>query len=692
VEDDLNIHKAETIRNIALVGHESTGKTIFVEAMLRLAGEINRLGTIEGHNTVSDYTVFEQERQKSVFTTLSQFEWQGHKFNVLDTPGFSDFYGEVQAGLHVADIAVVLVSPMNGPEVITEMVMETVDARQMPCLFVFNGLDKDHIRFEEELENLKGSFRGVAQVQYPLETGESFTRIVDVLKRKILVFDAEGRVSEHDLGGEADRVEELYAALQETVAESDDALMEAFLENMELSEEQFSQGLAQGVRSGAVRPVFCSAARKLVGMSRILEVIAASYPSPQARPGNGRRGTEEVAVPCDAAAPVKALVFKTVNEQHVGELSFFRVYSGTIRTGDELVNAHTSNAEKIGSLFSVVGKTRKDLNEVSAGDLACTVKLRGTRTNDSLCTKGSLLELTPIVFPEPVMRTAIEPEKADDDEKMSTGLTLIHNEDPSFSIRQDPELKQTILAGQGEQQFNLLLEKLERRTGVKVKLIKPRVPYRETITGNADVKYRHKKQTGGAGQFAEVWVRIKPGERGSGFVFKSEVVGGAVTIPFQQATEKGMRQLLDEGVIAGCRVEDVEVTIYDGKMHPVDSKEIAFMIAGREAFKQGFQDSKPILLEPIWEVEVKTPDEYMGDVMGDLSSRRGKILGMDGAGKYQVIKALVPLAELYQYSTTLRSMSAGRATHRRRFDHYEKCPPDVQQKVIEEYQAERANA
>jgi elongation factor G len=692
VEELLNVHKAETIRNIALVGHESTGKTIFAEAMLRLAGEINRMGSIEGHNTVSDYTVFEHERQKSVFATLNQLEWQGHKFNVLDTPGFSDFYGEVAASLHVCDIAVVLVSPTNGPEVITEMVMESVDARNLPCLFIFNGLDKDHIRFEEELEALKYAFKGVAQVQYPLETGESFSRIVDVLKRKILVHDADGKVREEELGAEAARVDELYSALQEAVAESDDELMEAFLENLELTDEQFQLGLAKGIRAGSVRPVFCCAARKLVGVGRVMDVLAAHYPAPGLAPFPGKKGAEAVEVPLSEEGGVSALVFKTVNEQHVGELSFFRVQTGVIHPGDELINAHNSNSEKIGTLFSVIGKTRKDLPTVHAGDLACTVKLRATHTNDSLCSKGHLLELAPVVFPEPVMSTAIEPEKADDDEKMSSGLTLIHHEDPSFSVRQDPELHQTIMAGLGEQQFNLLLEKLERRSGVKVKLIKPRVPYRETITGNADVKVRHKKQTGGAGQFAEVWVRMKAGERGSGFVFKSEVVGGAVTIPFQQATEKGMRQMLDEGIISGCRVEDVEVTIYDGKMHPVDSKEIAFMIAGKEAFKQGFLECKPILLEPIWEVEVKVPDEFMGDVMGDLSSRRGKILGMDSAGKNQLIKALVPLAELFGYATTLRSMTSGRATHRRKFDHYEKCPPDVQTRVVEEYQAEKANA
>jgi elongation factor G len=690
VEDLLNIHHADSIRNIALVGHESTGKTLLNEALLKMGGEINRMGSIEGQNTVSDFTRYEQERQKSLSCTLSQLEWRGVKLNLLDTPGFSDFYGETITGLHVADIACVLVSPFNGPEVITEAVMETVESRSMPCIFVFNGLDKEHVRFEEELQALSDAFSGVVQLQYPLETGERFHRVVDILKRKVLVFDGEGAVREEDLGAEADKVEERLAALTETVAESDDELMEAYLETMELSPEQFERGLAVGIVKGTIRPVVCTSAKKLVGVSRLLDLLVDHYPGPDRAPAaSGIKGDEACEIACNGKAPTQAFVFKTVNEQHVGELSFFRVYAGSIRPGDELYHAVSANPEKIGSLFSVLGKQRKDLAEVHAGDMACTVKLRATHTNDSLCTKGQLVRRTPIAFPEPVMRTAIEPEKADDDEKMSTGLLTIRHEDPSFTVSQDGELRQTILAGQGEQQFKVLLDKLEDRYHVKVKLIKPRVPYRETITGNADVKYRHKKQTGGAGQFAEVWIRMKAGERGSGFVFKSEVVGGAVTVPFQQATEKGMRALLSEGVVAGCRVEDVEVTIYDGKMHAVDSKEIAFQIAGREAFKQGFTECKPILLEPIWEVEVKTPDEFMGDVMGDLSSRRGKILGMDSAGKYQVIKALVPLAELYQYSTTLRSMTSGRATHRRRFDHYEKCPPDVQQKVIEEYQAER---
>jgi elongation factor G len=689
VEEQLNIHKADTIRNIALVGHESTGKTMFTEAMLKLGGEINRMGSIDGNNTVSDYTVYEHERQKSVFTTLSQLEWQGHKLNVLDTPGFSDFFGEVRCGMHVADIAVTLISPMNGPEVITESVMEIVEERKMPCLFVFNGLDKDHIRFEEELEHLKNAYSGVAQIQYPLETGEAFTKVVDILKKKILVFAEDGSYSEEDLGGEADRAEELLMALTETVAESDDELMESFLETMELSEEQFSKGFAQGVLNGSIRPVFCTAARRLTGVSRVMDMLIESFPAPNHHGFKATKGDESIVLDCDESAHTRALVFKTVNEQHVGELSFLRVVSGSIKTGQELLNAHNGQAEKVGILFSVTGKNRKDMGEVHAGDIACTVKLRNTHTNDTLAPKGEGIEIEPIHFPEPVMRTAIEPEKDDDDEKMATGLHAIRHEDPSFTLSQDPELKQTIMAGQGDQQFSVLLEKLEHRMGVKVRLVKPRVPYRETITGNTEVKYRHKKQTGGAGQFAEVWVRIKAGERGSGFVFKSEVVGGSVTVPFQQATEKGMRQVMQEGIIAGCRVEDVEVVIYDGKMHPVDSKEIAFQIAGREALKQGFTECKPILLEPIWEVEVKVPDEFMGDVMGDLSSRRGKILGMDSEGKYQLIKALVPLAELYQYSTALRSMSSGRATHRRKFDHYEKCPPDVQAKVVEEYQAEK---
>lgn len=685
----MNVHKADTIRNIAVVGHESTGKTMFTEAMLKLGGEINRMGSIDGNSTISDYTIYEHERQKSVFTTLSQLEWKGHKLNVLDTPGFSDFFGEVRCGMHVADIALTLISPMNGPEVNTEAVMEIVERRGMPCLFVFNGLDKDHIRFEEELEALKNAYSGVAQIHYPLETGESFSRIVDVLKKKVLVFDEDGNVSEEELGDETERAEALLESLTETVAESDDELMESYLETMELSDEQFRKGFAAGVLNGSIRPVFCSAARKLTGVSRIMDMLVESFPAPSYHGYKATRGDEELILNCEEDAPPRALVFKTVNEQHVGELSLFRMVSGSIKPGIELVNAHTGQHEKIGILFSMVGKNREDLGEVHAGDIACTVKLRNTHTNDSLCMKGDTVNIEPISFPEPVMRTAIEPEKDDDDEKMASGLHAIRHEDPSFTLSQDAELHQTILAGQGDQQFSVLLEKLEHRVGVKVKLVKPRVPYRETITGSTEVKYRHKKQTGGAGQFAEVWIRMKAGERGSGFVFKSEVVGGAVTVPFQQATEKGMRQVMQEGIIAGCRVEDVEVCIYDGKMHQVDSKEIAFQIAGRESFKQGFVECNPILLEPIWEVSVKVPDEFMGDVMGDLSSRRGKILGVESEGKYQLIKALVPLAELYQYSTTLRSMTSGRASHRRKFDHHEKCPPDVQAKVVEEYQAER---
>ncbi len=686
----MKVHTADTIRNIALVGHESTGKTLFAEAVSMIAGSITRMGSIEGNNTQSDYSNFEHDRQKSLYASLLQNEWQGTKYNMIDAPGFSDFIGETKTALHVADIAMVLVSPVNGPEVMTELVMETLDDNPRPCLFVFNALDKDHTRLDEQMQALKDSYKGVAQLQYPLEVGEGFKRIVDILKQKVLVFAEDGSYSEEDLGAEADTVEEMRMALVETVAESDDELMEKFLEEMELSDEDFQRGLASGIASGSIRPVFVSAARKLVGIGRILEVLRDDFPGPDKAVTMHRvKGDEVTPMPADAAGSPAFFVFKTVNEQHVGELVYFRVAQGKITVGLDLVNQTTLSPEKIGSLFSVVGKNRSDISELVAGDMGCTVKLRDTCTNQTLSLKGSDIVVQQIQFPDPVMRTAISPAKDEDEEKMSTGLIQFRREDPSFQIAPDPELGQTILSGQGDQQLKLLLDKLQARFGVQVSMEKPRVPYRETITGNSDVKYRHKKQSGGAGQFGEVWVRFAPNERGAGFEFKSEVVGGSVTVPFQQATEKGMLQVMKEGVIAGCTVVDMVATIYDGKMHPVDSKEIAFQIAGREAFKQGFREAKPILLEPIWHVEVKVPDEYMGDVMGDLSSRRGKILGMDAAGKYQLIKALVPLAELYQYSTTLRSMTQGRASHRRRFDHYEKCPPDVQAKVIEEYEAER---
>ncbi|MCB1046055.1 MAG: elongation factor G [Calditrichaeota bacterium] len=687
----MKVYDADRIRNVAVVGHEATGKTIFTEAVLKLTGKIGRMGSIEERSTVSDFSPVEHDIQKSVGCSLIQTEFKNCKLNIIDTPGFADFVGDTRAGLHVADIAMVMLNPINGPEVMTETIMDIVNERGIPCMFVFNMLDKEHVKFDEELAVLREQYRRSVPLQYPLDQGvPGFHRIVDVLDRKILVFDAEGNYTEVELGDEAARVDELFEGMQEAVAESDDALMEKFLEEGTLSEEDFHRGLDAGIRSGSIRPVFCCSGRTLAGVSRILEILVEDFPSPLAMPeARGEADGKEVTVVCADDAPVRAFVFKTVSEQHVGELSYFRVYSGLLNQGMELINASQGDHEKLGNLFSVHGKNRSDLPQIHAGDMGCTVKLKHTHTNDSLCTKGGVVKMQPIIFPDPVIRTAIVPTNSDDDDKMMSGLLAIHHEDPSFTVVQDGELHQIILAGTGEVQFKVLLQKLEVRYGVTVTQHRPRVPYCETITGNADVKYRHKKQTGGAGQFAEVWIRIKPTARGEGFKFSSSVVGGAVSGPFIQATEKGILSLLKEGIVAGCRVEDVAVEIYDGKMHAVDSKDIAFQIAGKEAFKQGFRESNPILLEPIWEVEVKVPEEFMGDVMGDLNTRRGKILGMEGSGKYQMIRAEVPLAELYQYSTVLRSMTQGRASHRRKFSHYEKCPTLVQQKVIEEYEASR---
>ncbi len=694
MEVPLKVYPSERIRNVALVGHEATGKTIFAEAVLKCTGKIGRMGTIEEKSTVSDFSPVEQDIQKSLSCTLVQTEFKEHKLNFLDTPGFADFIGDARAGLRVADIAMVMINPINGPEVMTEAVMEIINERVIPCMFVFNMLDREHTKFEEELAILRDQYRRSVPLQYPVDEGGSgFHKIVDVLDRKMLVFDAEGNYTEEEIEGDHAHLDELVEGMHEAVAESDDALMEKYLEDGELSEEDFHRGLDAGIRNGKIRPVFCCSGKNLAGVSRILEILVEDYPAPTQMPAqHGEADGKDVEIPCDDSAPARALVFKTVNEQHVGELSFFRLYSGKLAPGADLINASQGDHEKIGTIFSTWGRHRDEIGELHAGDMACTVKLKHTHTNDSLCAKGGVATIGRINFPDPVIRTAIEPASSDDDEKMISGLTVIHHEDPSFSIHQDGELHQVIMAGMGEQQFKVLLQKLHDRYGVDVVLTKPRVPYRETITGNTEVKYRHKKQTGGAGQFAEVWIRIKPQERGAGFEFSSSVVGGNVSGPFIQATEKGISAVLKEGIISGCQVVDVAVEIYDGKMHSVDSKDIAFQIAGREAFKQGFKECNPILLEPIWKVEVKVPEDFMGDVMGDLNTRRGKILGMEASGKYQLIQAEVPLAELYQYSTTLRSMTQGRASHKRHFSHYEKCPAMVQQKVIEEYEASREHA
>ncbi len=687
-------YKPEDIRNVVVIGHEGSGKTMLTEAFLKSMGEIVRMGSIEDGSTVSDYTQEEIDRTKSISLALSHGVHKGKKINILDTPGFSEFAGEVLTGVRVADTALVTVSAQSGVEVGTEVFWDCARQRELSGLFVINHLDKEQADFDRTLAELKEVFgSAILPLQVPLNAGsENFDTIIDLGLMKQLKFatDGSGTYTEEELSGDAKgRADEMLESMTETVAESDDELLEKYFEAGELTPDEFKNGLEKGIANGTIYPVVCSVASRNRGPLRLLDLLADYFPAPCERKAETvKAGEDERELACDVSGTPAAFVFKTVIEKHVGELSFFRVYTGQVTSGLEVKNS-TLKGEmtKFGQLFYPSGKNRKDATEIVAGDIGVAVKMKSIRTGDSLVIKADNFQFTPVLFPEMVHDEAIHAVNEGDEEKISSGLQALRAEDPSFRIIHSAELNQIIVSGQGEMQLQILVEKLKTRFGVEARLSEPGVPFRETITSGADEKYRHKKQSGGAGQFAEVWMRIEPLERGANFEFASEVVGGNISQPFIPAIEKGVKQVMEQGVISGHKVVDVKAVVYDGKEHPVDSKDIAFQIAGREAFKQAVKNARPILLEPIYDIRVKVPEDYMGDVMGDISSRRGKIQGMEAEGRYQVINAKVPLADLYRYCTHLRSMTQGRGLFTRTFSHYERMPEEEARKVIAGYES-----
>jgi len=613
----------------------------------------------------------------------------GEKFNFIDTPGYLDFIGETLSSLVVADFALVVVGVTAGVEVGTEQVWNYASKLNLPKLLVLNGADKEHVGFEGALQDLRDHFgQKVFPLMLPVNPGPGFNQVVDVLRKKILTYsaDGDGTFTESDLTGDwVTRVEKLHEELIEYVAESDDALLEKFFEQEGLTEEEMRGGIHAAVQNQAFIPVFCTSAVRNLGVSRLMDFIAKYGSSPVDRAtvmAENPRDGKEVPVNLSGKEPV-VFIFKTLSEAHVGELSLFRVYSGKVSTGQDLYNVSRDKSERLGQLFVLNGKTRTSVNFLNAGDIGAVVKLKDTHTGDTLCHPKFTVELAGIDYPEPNIHAAISIHSKGDEEKVAVGLATLHEEDPTFKYRVDAELKQTVISGQGELHLQVVSQRLKRRYNVEIDLKEPKIPYRETIQAKGESKYRHKKQSGGAGQFAEVWMRIEPKERGSGVEFTESLVGQNVDRVFVPSVEKGVKAACEEGVIAGYRVVDLKVEFYDGKQHPVDSKDIAFQIAGKEAFKEAFRAAKPCLLEPIINLEVKVPEDYMGDVMGDISGRRGKILGMDTEGSFQVIKAQVPQANLYNYSTTLRSLTGGRGLHSESFSHYEQMPRDLEQRVIE---------
>ena len=688
-------YSIDKIRNIALVGHGGVGKTSLAEALLFTLGETTRLGRVDDGNTVSDYHKDEIDRKISISTTVLHGEWKDSKVNILDTPGYSDFIGDTKGCMRVADLAVVVISGTDGLEVGTEQVLEIADEYESPRCFFVNRCDNEHSNFDNVLDSVRERCgNSVVAFQFPVNQGEGFSQIVDVLEYKLLTFDDEsGNYKASDIPADLqERADTLRQQIMESAAESDDALMEAFFENETLSDDQLLTGVRKGIFSQSMIPVLCGAAAKTAGSASLLDFVAKYAPAPcdfGAETGFKPGKDEEITRKVDPAEPMSALVFKTVSEPHVGELSLIRVFSGTLKSGDEVLNANADSTEKIGSIYITNGKTRKEVSQLCAGDLGALVKLKKTHTNNTLCSKKDPIQWRPILFPEPVVSVAISPKSRGDEDKIGNGLHVLQEEDPAFTVVNDAELHQTIISGQGELHLTVIISALKTRFGVEVDEKRPKIPYRETIRGKAEDKYRHKKQTGGAGQFAEVWLRVEPNTTGAGFEFGNAVKGGNISAVFIPAIEKGIKQVLVNGPVAGYPVVDVKAVVFDGKEHPVDSKEIAFQTAGREVFKLCVLKAKPQLLEPIYDVEIKLPEECMGDVMGDLSGRRGKIEGMDTKGNFQILRAKVPLADLDRYATTLRSITSGRGIYKRTFSHYETVPKDQEMKIIEQAKAER---
>src|ERR1700722_3321638 len=689
-------HRCEDIRNFAIVGHASSGKTILSEAMLACSGAINRMGRVADGTTVSDYHVSEKQRQVSTQTSLLHTKWMDKKFNIMDTPGYLDFMSEALAALRVADFALVVVHAQHGIGVGTERVSNFADECGIPMIIVINAMDKLHANFEKVLADTRAHYgRRVFPLNIPINPGPEFNQILDVLRNDVVTYETtgRGRYSEEPAEGSwKDRVLQLHRELIELIAESDDALLTRFFDQGGLSEEEFRDGIHAAVQRQHFIPLFCVSAETDVGVARLMDFIAKYGSSPVDRAkvaaleGNGNQAE----VPLTSSEPV-VQVFKTMNEEHFGELSFFRVYSGTVRSGMELYNSARNTTERIGQIYLLNGRDRSAVSELTSGDIGATVKLKDTHTGNTLGLANRPVKLPAPEYPKPSLRAALQPKAKGQEDKIAAGLATLHGEDPAFQFTTDPELRQTIVAAQGELHLDVVAERLRRRFNVHFDFIEPRVRFRETIKTGGEADYRHKKQSGGAGQFAEVMLRVMPGPRDSGIKFTESLSGQCVDRVFVSSVERGVQHACAEGILAGYRVVDVEVNFYDGKMHPVDSNDISFQVAGYWAFKEAFLKARPCLLEPIHSLTIRVPEDCVGKVIGDLSSRRGKVVGMEAGNRLEMVHALAPARELYRYASQLRSLTGGRGLHTEEFSLYEELPAELEQQVIESAKKARSN-
>jgi len=693
----LKEYLSDSIRNIAFIGHGGSGKTSLSELILFTAGETNRIGKIEEGNTISDYNSNEIERRISISVTPLHVEWNNIKINMLDTPGYSDFVGQVKGALYVVDTAVTVLKSAEGVEVGSEVAWGFARENSLPSIVLVNKVDNEHSKYNETIEAAKTKLSSdVTVVTFPLKEGTGFETIIDLVKMKACTFGAAGskKVTEGEIPVEIkEEAEILRELLIEKVAESDEELMNAFFENGFLTEEELTKGLKNAMLKRGIIPAFAVSTTKGVGVNNFLDFVSKYCPSPVERePVEAllKDKNQKIVVKCDSKGEPVMFIFKILSEAHVGELSVFKVYSGAVSSGLDLINENNGKTERLSQLFYLNGKLRKDASKVVAGDIAAVVKLKDTHTNNTLSSKNFAVIIKPINFPEPIINGAIIPKAKGDEDKISAGLHILHEEDPTFNVKFDPELSQTIVTGQGELQLSLAVKLLKDRYGVDVDLAEPKIPYRETIKGRTETaEYKHKKQSGGRGQYGHVVMKLEPLPRGTGFEFVNAIVGGVIPGRFIPAVEKGIIEVMTRGILTGSKVIDIKSSLFFGSYHDVDSDEMSFKIAASQAFRKGFLEAKPVLLEPVYEVEVIVPEEYMGDVMGNLSSRRGKILGMEADGTNQIIKANVPLSELYRYSTHLRSLTQGRGQFRMKFAYYEETPKEVEAKIIEEYRKSR---
>lgn len=682
-------YTTDNIRNFCLAGQRGCGKTSLADAIAFNTGINNRIGNVNDGSSILDYYEDEISRKTTITAKLLATEWNKTKINILDCPGHTDFIGELQSSIKVSETVGIIINATSGVEIGTQLHWKEIDKYNTPRFFFVNKMESENVKWSSNLNSIKETFgKQAVAIQLPIGEASSFKGMIDVINKKAYTFDDKGDRTEVEMPAELkDEVDAERESLLEVAAESDDALLEKYFEDGTLSDADFIQGLRTGILSGKIYPILLGSAARNMGLNVLMDFIVEYMPAPnQASTVKAvKTGSDDVVeLACDSNGKTIGYVFKTAAEGHLGEMSFVKCYNGTIKPSSDLANQQKNITERIGQIYTFQGKNRIESSSIPAGDIGVLVKLKNTHTCNTLAASGLNLSIPQVEYTKPVMDVAVKAVKKGEEEKIANGLNKLKEEDPTFLLVADPALKQQVLYGQGPTHIDVLISKLKSRSGVEVELVKPKIPYRETVKGKAEVQYKHKKQSGGRGQYGDVHIRIESNKRGTGFEFVDAIKGGVIPTKFIPAVEKGVVEAMVNGNLSGSQVVDVKVVLFYGSYHDVDSSDMAFKIAGLMAFRNGFLDAKPIILEPHYNVEITVPESYTGDVMGDVSSRRGKIAGMDPDGTNQVIRATIPQAELYNYSVDLRSMTQGQGVYALVFSHYEEVPHDVSKKIIEE--------